>query len=304
MNRQKREPFTPREVKAEAKRFLRSSGALPPLAAMSVLIFLVAAACKTVVSAFFALPSIDFIAASSTAAPETPFGSVLTEQMTPAANAALDSAGALAGDLLMLAALTPLAAGLLLCVIRAVREETLFDGRTMYTPEKRGLSPFSAGGLGHFFASADAYRRASALGAVTVLRCAFHVALAVLPIWAVSERGGRLAFLSAFMPESFPFLPTACALSAIFVVLGLYSRARNFAAAPLYVSDPALTLRQAAKRSAETMRGHKAEAAALMLSFAGWWAVGFFTLGIVAAIYVLPYYLCCHTVFLKQTGIL
>lgn len=289
--------ITPREIKAEARHFFRKSGTLPPLGAMSALALLVAASCKSVASAFFSLPSLGFITASSIVTPDTPVGSVLSEQMTASAYSALKLAGAFACDLLMLAVLAPIAAGLFLCVMRAVSETELpnFGSR-------RGLSAFSAGGFGHFFTTANQYRRAAALAFSMTLRAAVKIAFVALPLWAVSERGGTLAFAAAYLPDGFPLLPTAGAVSALFALLALYDSSRRFAVASYYIGDTSLTLHMAARRSAALTHGHRAETSALMLSFAGWWVIGFLTLGIVLALYALPYYMCCKTVLIKKIG--
>ena len=52
--------------------------------------------------------------------------------------------------------------------------------------------------------------------------------------------------------------------------------------------------------SAKLTRGHRAEAAMLELSFILWWAAGFFSLGIVLALYTLPFYLCCRVMFFRH----
>ncbi len=256
---------------------------------------LVAASCKTAVKAFFTLPSIGFITAGSTITPDTPVGSVLTEQMTGAAFAALDIAAALSCDLLMLAALAPIAAGMMLCVLRAARESELPG-----TGTQRGLSSYGAGGLGYFFATARNYRRALTLATSTVMRVAFWTALTVLPLWVVTERDKVLAFAEAYLPAEFHLLPVAIALSALTALIGLFVRTRRYAASLIYVDDPTLSLRAAARRSAKLMRGHRAEAAAFELGFLLWWAAGFFTLGIVLALYALPYYLCCRVIFYRR----
>lgn len=241
------------------------------------------------------MPSIGFITTGSTITPDTPVGSVLTEQMTGAAFAALDTAAALSGDLLMLAALAPIAVGMMLCVLRAACESELPG-----TGSQKGLSSYGAGGLGYFFANARNYRRALTLATSTVMRTVIWTALTVLPLWAVSERDGVLAFADVYLPTGLPLLPIAIALSVLTALTGLCVRTRRYVASLLYIEDPSLSLRAAARRSAKLMRGHRAEAAALELGFILWWAAGFFTLGIVLALYALPYYLCCHVMFYRR----
>ena len=271
---------------------------MPPLAAMSALLLLAAASCKTAAKAFFALPAVDFITNSSLLPSDTPAGSVLAEQTTDEAYAALRLAESAAGDLLILAVTAPLVAGLLLCVLRAVRETELPDFGI-----RRGLSPFSAGGLGRFFASAGDYRRAVALISSMALRTAIRLAFIAAPLWAVAESDGLLASAAAYLPRGFPLLPLACALSAAFAASGLCVFTRRFAAAALYIGDSSLSLRAAAKRSAALMRGHKLEAAALALSFTGWWIAGFLTLGVALAFFALPYFLCCYASLMHRIGI-
>jgi hypothetical protein len=277
---------------------MRRAGILPPLAAMSALLLLAAASCKTAAKAFFALPALDFITSNSLLSSDTPVGSVLAEQTTDEAYAALRLTESFAGDLMILAVIAPLAAGLLLCVLRAVRETELPDFGI-----RRGMSPFSAGGLGRFFASAGDYRRAVALISSMTLRTAISFAFIAAPLWAVAESDELLAPAAAYLPRGFPLLPLACALSAAFAVLGLCVFSRRFAVAALYVGDSTLSLRGAAKRSAALMRGHKIEAAALTLSFTGWWIAGFLTLGIALAFFALPYYLCCYASLMHRIGV-
>lgn len=274
---------------------MQKSGTLPPLAAMSAIALLVAASCKTAAKVFFTLPSIAFVTAGSTITPDTPLGSVLTEQMTDAAFTALDIAAALAGDLLMFAVLAPLAAGMMLCVLRSACESEL-----PLTGAQRGLSSYGAGGLGYFFATAHNYRRALTLAASMVMRAAIWTAITALPLWAVSERERVLAFTKAYLPAGFPLLPAAVVLSVLISLIGLYVRTRRYAASLIYIDDPSLSLRAAARRSAKLTRGHRAEAAMLELSFILWWAAGFFSLGIVLALYTLPFYLCCRVVFFRH----
>lgn len=48
------------------------------------------------------------------------------------------------------------------------------------------------------------------------------------------------------------------------------------------------------------MHGHRMAAASLELGYIAWWLLGFFTLGIVLALFVLPYYLCCRAIFYRR----
>lgn len=262
---------------------------------MATVAVLVAMACKSVVKAFFSLPSLEFVTASSSITPDTPVGSILTEQITVPAMTALDMAAAVSSDLLTLALLAPIIAGMMLCALRATSE---FD--LNLTSSRRGLSSYCAGGLGYFFASAHNYRRALALATSAVLRAVFWFALVLLPLWAVSEAGGMLAFAAAYIPAGFPLLPAAIALSLFFLLLGFFMRTRRYLVSPIYIENPELTLRESARRSAKLMHGHRMAAASLELGYIAWWLLGFFTLGIVLALFVLPYYLCCRAIFYRR----
>jgi len=262
---------------------------------MAATALLAASACKSAAKTFFTLPSLEFITVSSSITPESPVGSILTEQITDSAMRALDFAAAISGDLLMLTLLAPIIAGMILCVLRATSESELNLSQT-----RRGLSSYGAGGLGYFFATAQNYRRALALATSAALRAIFWGALVLLPIWAVSERHGRLAFAAEYLPAGFPLLPVACVLSVFFAILGFFLRTRRYLTTPIYIENAELSLRESARCSATLMRGYRAAAASIELGFTAWWLIGFFTLGIVLALFTLPYYLCCRVIFYRR----
>jgi len=249
-----------------------------------------------VIKTFFTLPSLEFVTASSTVSPDTPVGSILTEQLTEPAMWALDMAAAVSSDFLTLALVAPTVAGMILCILRAYAESEL----GVY-PSARGISSYAAGGLGYFFAGTQNYRRAFALAGSAVFRIVLWLILVVLPIWAAAELdSGVLVPFAVYLPAGFPVLPFAIVLSALFLLLGLFIRVRRYLAAPIYIENPNLSIAESARCSVELMRGYRAAALSLELGFISWWLLGFFTLGIMLALFVIPYYLTCRVVFYRR----
>lgn len=93
----------------------------------------------------------------------------------------------------------------------------------------------------------------------------------------------------------------AAALTAIFIfaVTGLIFLQRYYLTPFVAAQNDQMTVRESLKYGVSLMKGYKVDVLMFQIGFIGWWTVSFFTIGLIAVIYTIPYYFVANIEFAK-----